>query len=431
MQKSIRNNVSTAFTLIMAMFVLFCFFLTFVVLRGLNMKQQKNMANAALDFASITVDPDVARDNLTTRIPAVSYTDTQDRLARYQRSNSEAVERVSLISFNNSGGTYIYDTNGAYLGDKLEYSSYTGSVKAELVNGRNELTLRGENVLLFFRPCRTVDDMLAGYIVVELRDSFFKQYLPVITLVYALIMMIGLVLSRLMIRYMDSQLFLPVHRITDTLQKFSSEPGEVDVMNYSNAFNTERRDEIGRLGTAMQSVFRNISNSTDSLSKALFDANHDGMTQVLNKRYYHSMEDLFKKCKSICIIYFDVNNLKLMNDTLGYESGDQVIKHAADYIKSLRDDRCDNDYCFRMGGDEFLLVMTECTYRSMDAVIEKVMKDEPYLLNRSTDSIKCALSYGFAYAKGKYDYDALLAEAEENMYTKKTELKELLQMPDR
>ena len=428
MQKSIRNNVSTAFTLIMAMFVLFCFFLTFIVLRGLNLRQQKHMANAALDFASITVDPDIARDILTTRIPAISYTDTQDRLARYQRSNAEAVERVSLISFNNSGGTYIYDTNGAYLGDKLEYNNYTGPVKAELINGRNDISLKCGDVVLYFRPCRTVDDMLAGYIVVEIRDNFIKQYMPLIALVYVFMLIIGLVIARLIVRYMDTKLFAAIEEITNTLRRFTVEHGESNVMHYAAQLSTDRVDEVGQLSSAMQNVFQKINSSTDSLSKALFDANHDGMTQVYNKRSYHSMEDFFKNCKSICIIYFDVNNLKLMNDTLGHESGDHVIKHAAEYIRRLHGE---NDYCFRMGGDEFLLVMTECTYRRIDRMVEKIMQDEPYLLNRSTDSIKCALSYGFAYAKGSFDYDALLAEAEENMYIKKAELKALLQMPDR
>lgn len=428
MQKSIRNNISTAFTLVMALFVVFCFLLTFIVLRGLNLRQQKNMANAALDFASITIDADVARDILATRIPAVSYTETQWKLTQYQRDNADPVTRISLISFSNSNGTYIYDTDGAYLGDKLEYDNYTDNLKAELVNGRNELMVKKGGCNLYFRPMRSVDDMLSGYIIVELNDTFVRQYLPMIAGIYAAVLLVGFILSRLVVRYMDKKLFMPIEGMTYTLQRFSEDPSGTDVMEYTTSFNLTRKDEMGRLGKALENVFRNISNSTKSLSQALFDANHDGMTKTLNKRYYHSMEEYFKKCKSICVIYFDVNNLKLMNDTLGHESGDQVIKHAADYINKFKDT---DDYCFRMGGDEFLFVMTDCSYRKIDRIIEKITADEPYLLNRATDSIKCALSYGYAYAKGSYDYDALLAEAEEKMYEKKAELKELLQMPDR
>ncbi len=163
-------------------------------------------------------------------------------------------------------------------------------------------------------------------------------------------------------------------------------------------------------------------------SKAISDANYDGMTKTLNKRCYQNMEQMFKNCSSLCVIYFDVNNLKLMNDILGHEKGDMVIKRAAEYIKKFLGS---SDYCFRMGWGKFLMVMTECTFRSIDALVEKLEADAPFLLNRDSDSVKCALSFGYAYAKGSYSYEALLAEAEENMYSKKTELKKLLNMPER
>ena len=117
-----------------------------------------------------------------------------------------------------------------------------------------------------------------------------------------------------------------------------------------------------------------------------------------------------------------------MNDTLGHESGDYVIKQAADYIRSFLGS---GDYCFRMGGDEFLIVMTKCTFRSIDKIVDKLTKDEPYILNRPEDSIKCSLSYGFAYSNSENNYDELLTQAEENMYAKKAEIKKKLNMPER
>ena len=193
-------------------------------------------------------------------------------------------------------------------------------------------------------------------------------------------------------------------------------------------FDTTRSDEIGRLSAALQKIFLDMNTGAEHLSQAIYDANHDGMTQHLNKRCYHSMEETFRNSNQLCVIYFDVNNLKLMNDTLGHESGDYVIKSAADYIRTYVGQ---GDYCFRMGGDEFLIVMTEKSFRELDGIMEKLEKDSPYILSKNTDSIKCSLSYGCAFAKGEFSYDDLLAEAEDNMYRKKSELKKLLQMPDR
>ena len=63
--------------------------------------------------------------------------------------------------------------------------------------------------------------------------------------------------------------------------------------------------------------------------------------------------------------------------------------------------------------------------------MEKLDRESPIILSKPEDSVKCALSYGYAYSKGDRPYDELLAEAEENMYEKKNALKKQMNMPDR
>ena len=227
---------------------------------------------------------------------------------------------------------------------------------------------------------------------------------------------------------LNRKLLRPIRQMTESALYLAGDDSASEGKDASVLFNTERNDEVGRLGEAFQKIFFNMNSGAEHLSQALYDANHDGMTQHLNKRCYHSMVEKFKSCKTIAAVYFDVNNLKLMNDTLGHEHGDYVIKQAAEYIRGLLGE---NDYCFRMGGDEFLIIMTECSYRYVDRVIDKLDKDSPYILSKEEDSVKCAISYGCAYASGEFVYEELLAEAEDNMYIKKTELKKLLKMPER
>ena len=241
-------------------------------------------------------------------------------------------------------------------------------------------------------------------------------------------LLLSLIFVLILITTLNRKLFRPIRQITSSAVYLSGDDNEAEGKDTSVFFDTNRNDEIGKLSQALQKILFEKENSREDLSKALYDANHDGMTHMLNRRCYHSMEQKFMSCSSICLIYFDVNNLKLMNDTLGHESGDYVITAAADYINSVLSP---DDYCFRMGGDEFLMIMTDCTFRSIDAIMEKLQKDSPIILSKPSDSIKCALSYGYAYAKGEYNYNDILTEAEENMYEKKTALKKQLQMPDR
>ena len=429
MSGSIRKNIRFFSAVILVIFVLISFVSSCLIVRLTSAKYQASVASAALDMAELTINADLAKETFSTRAVSDEFLSTQTKLTNYQKRNSSAVKRISLVSFSNTSGGYIYDTGGRSLGDRLDYDDYTSSIKTELINGRNPLehTVGGITVA-YFRPLRTVDDNLCGYIIVELAKPYELAYFPVLVCVLAALFVLSALFIFIFMRALNRRLFTPIKRITDSAVYLSGDDSASVGQDASVFFETTRNDEVGKLSKALQDIFFNMNSRNENLSQALYDANHDGMTGLFNKRCYHSMVEVFKSCECICLIYFDVNNLKLMNDTLGHESGDYVITSAADYIKGIMKP---TDYTFRMGGDEFLMVMTQCSYRSINDLIERLEKESPIILSKPTDSIKCALSFGYAYAKGEYDYDKKLAEAEENMYEKKAALKKELQMPDR
>lgn len=431
MSRSLKKSVGFFAAAILVLFVIISFVFSYCCVRIIGNKYCERAASSALDFSALTINADNARSSLKTRIKSDDYDSVQNKIAAYQRNNSDIISRISLVSFSNAAGSYIYDSGGQTLGSRLDYTDFTTSVKAELINGRNPISNNVKGRLTVYRPLRTVDDNLCGIVIVELNKPYEMQLLPVIAGVFAALLLLGLVFVLILVIHLKKQVFVPLRKITDYIGSIRSADSTGNNENSSDAstiFYSNRDDEIGQLCTALKGLLGNLDTGEKSLNQALYDANHDGMTQHWNKRFYHSMEESFRKCASICFIYFDVNNLKLMNDTLGHESGDFVIKRAADYIREFLGE---GDYCFRMGGDEFLIVMTTGDVRRLDKTIDKLNKDSPYILSRKSDSVKCSLSYGFSYAKGIFSYDAKLSEAEENMYAKKTELKKLLQMPER
>lgn len=427
MSKSIQKNITTSIMIITVLFVVLSFIFSVLCMTFLSRKYQKSMADTAVEFANVVIDPDEAKEFLTTRTTNSRYNSVQGKLLDFQKKNKNFVQRISLINFNNSAGNYIYDTDGQALGSRLEYDSYINSVKTDLINCRNSWSAYWKKTLCVFQPVRTVEDKSAGYIIIEINEPFNGKYIIYAVIVYIFVLLVGIALVVVFNAYIKKQLFIPINGFIETAKGFTGE-NQSEITNNPDAFAEGREDEIGQLGGELKKMLLNINSNVESLSKAVYDANHDGMTQTLNKRCYQNMIPVFKKCDLICVIYFDVNNLKLMNDTLGHEKGDMVIKRAADYIKNFTGQK---DYCFRMGGDEFLMVMTDCTFRDIDELVDKLEADAPFILNRDSDPVKCALSFGYAYAKGEYSYSDLLAEAEENMYCKKVELKKLLNMPER
>lgn len=127
----------------------------------------------------------------------------------------------------------------------------------------------------------------------------------------------------------------------------------------------------------------------------------------------------------IGIIQFDVNNLKIINDTKGHEAGDLLIKTAADII-----DRSFGTIgnCYRVGGDEFVAITTYS--HAPLACEEAILKFESLIeqFNRNpAKPFELRIAYGVAYYQNTENRYITLKEvhkiADERMYNKKKELK--------
>lgn len=88
-------------------------------------------------------------------------------------------------------------------------------------------------------------------------------------------------------------------------------------------------------------------------------AYRDGLTGIGNRTAFqeHLTELELKKnsIPAVGIIMFDVNNLKTVNDNMGHHLGDEMLLKSAKIIQTSFEN--DNSQCFRIGGDEFVVVM--------------------------------------------------------------------------
>ena len=254
MSKSIQKNISTVVTSIMALLVILSFIFSIFYMSFLSHNYQKNMAETVIDFANAVIDADDAKDFLTTRNKNNTYDSVQKKLKDFQEKNSSFVNRISLISFSNSAGNYIYDTGEEELGNRLEYDNYMASVKTELINGRNSWTARRKNILCVFQPLRTVEDKNAGYIIAELKEPFTEKYYMYITIVYVFIMLSGIIFVLIFNAYMEQKLFRPMHSLIEASKCFTGEKDKTS--NNMDIFTENRDDEIGQLEKSIKTVFR-------------------------------------------------------------------------------------------------------------------------------------------------------------------------------
>ncbi len=147
----------------------------------------------------------------------------------------------------------------------------------------------------------------------------------------------------------------------------------------------------------------------------------DGMTGLYNHREaiarLEYQINASKRLKHpLCISYIDLNNLKLLNDTLGHKSGDQIIIAVADSIKnSIRT----TDIAARIGGDEFLVIFPNIETDNIKKIIQRI----ELLYSQRTQELfiqKLTLSWGVSSWNGMHDTAVnLINRADKNMYKMK------------
>lgn len=157
-------------------------------------------------------------------------------------------------------------------------------------------------------------------------------------------------------------------------------------------------------------VSKNIVHSLISLSY------HDSLTGIYNRRYY---EEEIKNIDNaanypLSIIVADVNGLKLINDAFGHYSGDKVLLATVEvFIRHATQ----KDFIARIGGDEFIIVMTKTTKEEAEKrILDMIEETKNYFI----ESVQLSISFG---QNTKYsaqeDIQEIYKVAEDQMYRMK------------
>ncbi|WP_459195844.1 sensor domain-containing diguanylate cyclase [Wukongibacter baidiensis] len=156
------------------------------------------------------------------------------------------------------------------------------------------------------------------------------------------------------------------------------------------------------------------------IEKIVYLSRYDTMTCAYNRCYFDELLDKFYKKalrydEAFCLVLFDLNNLKKINDTYGHAIGDMVITKFAETInENIRE----SDLFARYGGDEFIGVFFNSTTLDLEKRLSEVIK----YLNRSPIKIMdmeifVSFSYGIVSFPDDSKYlNDLIKLADKRMY---------------
>lgn len=148
-------------------------------------------------------------------------------------------------------------------------------------------------------------------------------------------------------------------------------------------------------------------------------AHKDIMTQMGNRVAFTKQQETGTGQKNKGCIVLDINNLKNANDEYGHQEGDKLIVDAA---KCILEAFAGLGWCYRVGGDEFAVILNTVSEEKIRAGIqrfEQILEEQ----NKGR-KIPIEIAYGYAIQRDRsLSSQDLFNEADAQMYAKKLEMK--------
>lgn len=182
---------------------------------------------------------------------------------------------------------------------------------------------------------------------------------------------------------------------------------KVFMLNAREVFQEKIRSRIVLL------AFEDITNRREVEVKLRHDSTHDSLTGLYNRAFFNTeLERLaLGRMFPISVVMADVNKLKAVNDTLGHEAGDNLIRLAAQII--LRAFRA-GDIVARIGGDEFAVLLPETAASMAEEAVCRI---------KNCDEIRSgqvSIAFGVACAQNKEQLADALILCDKRMYFDKS-----------
>ena len=133
---------------------------------------------------------------------------------------------------------------------------------------------------------------------------------------------------------------------------------------------------------------------------------HDQLTGALNRHGLARTLEQMDPEESVGILYCDVMGLKHINDTLGHEHGDALLRRAYQFLV----ERCQGQPVYRLGGDEFMVLCEDVDRLTFNAIVRAV--------SEQTGRVDMAMGSVWKERVGDSFY-ALLSQADQEMYDDK------------
>jgi diguanylate cyclase (GGDEF)-like protein/PAS domain S-box-containing protein len=183
------------------------------------------------------------------------------------------------------------------------------------------------------------------------------------------------------------------------------------------------RDRIGNIvGSVM--VFHDVSRETRLFRQLSYQASHDSVTDLINRREFESrlidaLGDIRRSDElNHALLYLDLDQFKVVNDTFGHTAGDALLRRLSEIVHTkIRS----TDVLARLGGDEFGILLERCNEKRALEVAESIrgaIEGFRFEWQDSITTIRCSIGVVMV-SKENADVASLMSSADVACYSAK------------
>lgn len=249
-------------------------------------------------------------------------------------------------------------------------------------------------------------------LLAERKGEFLEHRSQIMTLTVGSILFF-LIIAILTYIFLERTLFAPMKILLQSTHKMQNSE-EIDIQDIL------AQDEMGFLLASFYKMHQEVFKREQMLH---YTATHDSLTGLSNRLEVNdyilkAIEKAQKMQTNLAILFIDVNKFKTINDTLGHEIGDVVLQEIAVRLQSsVRS----SDNLFRIGGDEFLIVVQlENDTEVINIILEKILTQMQSPITSKEKSLEVSLSIGISlFPKDAKTPQELIKNADIAMYVAK------------
>ena len=344
------------------------------------------------------------------------------------------VDKIRDISIYKTGYAFLLEPDGTVLyhptlepGSNLvpDNPELQGAVEQMGVSPKNVEPIRyhidGERRQMFYSRLSSGQILAVTAPVQEIYTSWMKLGLRMLLLALVLLTVFAEISA------------ITVRRITKPLQRLTEASRAIAEGDYSVQLDIAGDDEVGTLTRAFQQLVEHMRVYISDLNSMAY---RDALTGVKNKAAYdisaHKLSDMIRMGgredpPEFALIMLDCNDLKRINDTYGHEKGDVYLRTACKLV-------CDvfpHSPVFRVGGDEFAVILNERPYEEREALMREFTRLSEQANERAKEPWEhVSIAIGIAAYDPSVDtsVEMVLQRADALMYENKRSIKQMRAM---